>query len=349
MGNSTVQDHWPASQAEAETQPLRRADLGLSTSWQQPQTESEFRLAGIWQQVLGVDAIGAFDDFFELGGDSFAATTLAAEIEATFGLRFAPSDIIDLSTVAKQAHAIAAKAAPAAPQLPSPLVPGSTSGSKPPVFMVHGGSGFAFLQPVFVDVVGEDRPVYFFQAPGLDGRVTPLNKVEDIARLYVQSMRAIQPAGPYNVVAMCAGAFIALEMCNQIEDGGETIGRLILLDPNTMPPAWKEQRARPGTKPRVKTALDRIPPERRAHVTESMIKVVQELHEAIRKYVPRPYSGKAAVLVNSKKVGKMHGKSAFWQGHLGDMECQVGGANHEEVFHTNLAETARFVRDALAS
>ena len=349
MGNSTARDHWPAPQAEAETQLLRRADLGLSTAWEQPRTESELKLAGIWQQVLGVDAIGASDDFFELGGDSFAATTLAVEIEVTFGLRFAPSDIIDLSTVAKQAQAIAAKAAQVAPQLPSPLIPGSTSGSKPPVFMVHGGSGFAFLQPVFVDIVGEDRPVYFFQAPGLDGRATPLNKVEDIARLYVQSMCAIQPAGPYNIVAMCAGSFIALEMCNQIEEGGETVGRLILLDPNTMPPAKKKKWARPETSLGDETALDRIPPEKRAHVTESMVKVVQELHEAIRKYVPRPYSGKAAVLVNSKKMHKIVGKSAFWPSHLGDMEYHVGGANHEEVFHTNLAETARFVRDALAS
>jgi len=35
---------------------------------------------------------------------------------------------------------------------------------------------------------------------------------------------------------MCAGSFIALEMCHQLEAAGETIGRLILLDPTPAPP-----------------------------------------------------------------------------------------------------------------
>jgi thioesterase domain-containing protein/acyl carrier protein len=344
MGNRIVPSNSPV---EAEAQRVNRSDLNLSTPFEEPQTESELKLAAIWADVLGVNAIGASDNFFRLGGDSFAATTLAAEIEATFGLRFAPSDIINHSTIAKQARVIDAKVASLERQLPPSLVAGSTRGSKSPVFMVHGGSGFAFLRPVFIDVVGEDRPVYFFQAPGLDGRTTPLGAVEDIARLYVQSMRVVQPNGPYNIVAMCSGAFIALELCNQIEEAGESIGHLVLLDPDTMPPAWKEQRARPGTNRRMKTALDRIPPERRAHVTDAMLKVVHELREAICNYVPRPYSGNAAMLVNSRKAKKIIDSSAFWQTHLGSLSHKVYGANHDELFQTQLPETALFVRNAL--
>ena len=140
-------------QTETQKQLRRRADFELSTPWQAPQTEAEVKLASIWQHVLSVDSVGLDDDFFDLGGDSFAATTLAAEIEASFGIRFAPSDIIELSTIAKQAEAIAAKAG--TQRLPSALIAGSTGGSKPPLFMVHGGSGFAFLPAGFVDVVGE--------------------------------------------------------------------------------------------------------------------------------------------------------------------------------------------------
>ncbi|MFE4520384.1 non-ribosomal peptide synthetase, partial [Kitasatospora sp. NPDC056783] len=43
-----------------------------------PRTERERVLAGLWAEVLGLDAVGADDDFFELGGDSIlAARTLA--------------------------------------------------------------------------------------------------------------------------------------------------------------------------------------------------------------------------------------------------------------------------------
>ena len=98
---------------------LRRVDLGLATPWEEPQTEAELKLADIWQQVLSIDAIGAVDDFFELSGDSFAATALAAEIEATFNVRFAPADIINFSTIAKQARAVAEEPSSPSPQLPS--------------------------------------------------------------------------------------------------------------------------------------------------------------------------------------------------------------------------------------
>ncbi len=349
MRNGASEGYWPSPQGEAEKQLLHRADLRLSTAWQAPQTETELNLADVWRRVLGVDTVGSCDDFFELGGDSFAATTLASEIEATFGIQFAPSRILDLQTVARQALAIQAETASDLSQLPSCLVAGRTTGSKSPLFMVHGGSGFAFLQPIFVDLLGEDRPVYFFQAPGLDGRGAPLTSIDEISRLYVRSMRELQPHGPYNIGAMCSGSFIALEMCNQIQDDGETIGHLILLDPDTMPPAWKKQRARPGSKVRVRTALDRIPPERRTHVTKSMLTVVQELHTAVSNYVPRPYSGKTAVLVNSRKARKIVDRSGFWPTHLKDMEYEVWGADHEEVFGAKLADTARFVRKILDS
>ena len=121
--------------------------------------------------------------------------------------------------------------------------------------------------------------------------MTPYNALFSTARI-IRSMREVQPAGPYNITAMCSEAFIALEMCNQIKESVEEFGRLILLDPDTMPPAWKEQRARAGSKSHNRTALDRIPPERRVHVTDAMLRVVEDLREAVCNYVPRPTRGR---------------------------------------------------------
>src|SRR6516164_10167121 len=106
MTKIAAQDGWRATRIPVERDVLRRVDLGLATPWEEPQTEAELKLADIWQQVLGIDTVGAADDFFELGGDSFAATALAAEVEATFNVRFAPSDVINFSTIAKQARAV---------------------------------------------------------------------------------------------------------------------------------------------------------------------------------------------------------------------------------------------------
>jgi thioesterase domain-containing protein/acyl carrier protein len=220
---------------------IRRADLGLATEYLAPRNEVERKLTAIWQEVFGIDAVGVSDDFFELGGDSFNATTLAAEIEATFARRFTPADLINLSTVAQQAELLAKDSAT---ELPACLVLGRAGGPQSPVFMVHGGKGFAFFGPAFFDIVGEERSIYLFQAPGLDGR-TPLESFDDVvtladfARIYVEAMRKIQPTGPYHIVAMCSGCFIALEMCEQLEKAGEAVRRLVLLDPTSVPPVMK--------------------------------------------------------------------------------------------------------------
>lgn len=92
--------------------------------------------------------------------------------------------------------------------------------------------------------IGEDRSIYLFQAPGLDGR-TPLESVDkvvtlkDYATLYVEAMRTLQPTGPYHIAAMCSGSFIAVEMCEQLEQAGQAVRRLILLDPTAVPPVMK--------------------------------------------------------------------------------------------------------------
>jgi thioesterase domain-containing protein/acyl carrier protein len=396
MGNNAVQSGSLDGQIAAEPRLLRRADLSLSTPWKEPQTETEVRLAGIWQQVFGIDAVGAFDDFFEVGGDSFAATALAAEIEATFGIQFTPAHIMDASTVARQAEAIAAKTAPGTTLWPSHLIAARTGGSQPPVFVVHGGLGFAFFKPVFLDVVGRDRPVYLFQAPGLDGRAAPLASVEEIASVYVDSVRRIQPAGSYNIVAMCAGSFIALEMCNQLVEAGHPVAHLVLLDPPASPPAIKdklaeikEKRGGKDLQPRARLAIPRmlnlfggskdnrvgenkralnrrdkmhriignirrrveqmesVSPEQVPYAIETRAKVVEQLRAAFSKHLPRPYPGKAAMLFNSSKANKMIGDSTFWPSHLGGIEYQVCGADHQEVFGARLMETARFVSRSL--
>nr|WP_062334432.1 non-ribosomal peptide synthetase [Herbidospora sakaeratensis] len=52
----------------------------------EPRTDAERLVADIWQEVLGLDRIGALDDFFAVGGHSLIAVRVAARIRAIIDL-----------------------------------------------------------------------------------------------------------------------------------------------------------------------------------------------------------------------------------------------------------------------
>ena len=99
------------------------ADLPASVP---PRTPVEAQLAAIWAEVLGLDAVGVEDDFFEIGGDSIASIQIISRANRA-GLGLKPNQFFDhptiaaLATVATTAHAEAAPEA--APAGPVPLTP----------------------------------------------------------------------------------------------------------------------------------------------------------------------------------------------------------------------------------
>ncbi|HFQ92418.1 MAG TPA: non-ribosomal peptide synthetase, partial [Anaerolineae bacterium] len=63
--------------------PAPDADL-LQNRYVAPRNPTEEILAGLWAQVLGVDRVGIYDNFFALGGHSLKATQLVSRIRETF-------------------------------------------------------------------------------------------------------------------------------------------------------------------------------------------------------------------------------------------------------------------------
>jgi amino acid adenylation domain-containing protein len=66
-----------------------------------PASETELKLAAIWQEILEVDSIGVHDDFFELGGHSLLAVRLISAVRKAFMVELPISDVFDYPTVSK--------------------------------------------------------------------------------------------------------------------------------------------------------------------------------------------------------------------------------------------------------
>jgi len=58
----------------------------VASSYTPPSNETEKKLVRIWQDLLGIDAIGINDDFFELGGHSLLASKLLIRIKNELGV-----------------------------------------------------------------------------------------------------------------------------------------------------------------------------------------------------------------------------------------------------------------------
>ncbi|QEM10871.1 amino acid adenylation domain-containing protein [Mucilaginibacter rubeus] len=66
-----------------------------------PATETEIKLAAIWQDILEIESIGVHDDFFELGGHSLLAVRLISAVRKAFMVELPISDVFDYPTVSK--------------------------------------------------------------------------------------------------------------------------------------------------------------------------------------------------------------------------------------------------------
>ncbi|HEV7515730.1 MAG TPA: amino acid adenylation domain-containing protein, partial [Thermoanaerobaculia bacterium] len=78
-----------------------------------PATPGEQALAEIWAEVLGVERVGARDDFFRLGGDSILTIQVRA-LAAERGLHFTVQEIFELRTVRALAERSAGRERPEA-------------------------------------------------------------------------------------------------------------------------------------------------------------------------------------------------------------------------------------------
>ncbi|HSJ26982.1 MAG TPA: amino acid adenylation domain-containing protein, partial [Acidimicrobiia bacterium] len=68
-----------------------------------PSTPIEEEIAGIWEEVIGIDRVGTRDDFFDLGGHSLTAMQANARLRAAYDVEITLADFRTHSTVGDQA------------------------------------------------------------------------------------------------------------------------------------------------------------------------------------------------------------------------------------------------------
>ncbi|RYZ15484.1 MAG: alpha/beta fold hydrolase, partial [Myxococcaceae bacterium] len=168
---------------------------------------------------------------------------LLARVNAKLGRELPLSSLLEGPTLAHQAerlhpaalegadpaHVSGAAAVSNAPAW-SPVVPLRKQGSERPLFLVHPVGGNVFCYRALVASISPKRPVYGLQARGFVGEQTPLDNLKEMASIYVDAMRGIQPRGPYLLGGWSMGGLVALEMARVFEEQGDEVELLALID-----------------------------------------------------------------------------------------------------------------------
>jgi acyl-coenzyme A synthetase/AMP-(fatty) acid ligase/thioesterase domain-containing protein/acyl carrier protein len=200
----------------------------LQESYVAPRNDLETRLALMWARHFCIERIGVKDSFFDLGGSSLLAMRLLAEIREDFGIEIHPGRLVEAQTIEALAaviHSGDPRAGTGATQGIVALRPG---GEGAPLFCVHPTGGDITCYGELSRHLEPRCPVYGIQHihSSQDAELS----IEQLAELHTKAVRTIQARGPYQLCGWSMGGLLALEMASQLEEQGEEVAWIGLID-----------------------------------------------------------------------------------------------------------------------
>ena len=195
-----------------------------------PRDDLERRLANVFEKLLGVQSVGIRDNFFDLGGHSLLAVRLVSEIEKEVGQRLPLVSFFQGANIEYLASLLRKDVR----SLSWPtLVEIQKGGDGVPLFCVSMPNVNALGYRTLARYLGQEQPVFGLQTQypeDLDGEEYSQDAVDRIATDYLEALRALRPQGPYQFIGICRGAHIAYEMARRLEQEGQQVALLGILD-----------------------------------------------------------------------------------------------------------------------
>ncbi|WP_422645819.1 amino acid adenylation domain-containing protein [Xenorhabdus ehlersii] len=207
-------------------------------AYEAPQGEVEIVLAAIWRELLEVEQIGRYDNFFALGGHSLLAMRMI-NLAAGRGLMCTLNDLFQFPVLAELVSKITLDPL-SQPQ--SSAIPVRLSGTEPPLFFVP--SGMYDYSYVFglAQHIQSDYPIYALPWPSINEE--QVSTIEALAAKMITFMKAVQPKGRYRIYGYSSGGVLAYAIAQQLLNAGETVDFLGLID-TPAPHCFRQQVIQP--------------------------------------------------------------------------------------------------------
>ena len=265
------------------------------------------QIATLMAQVLALEAVGAQDDFHDLGGESLSAVRFVALVEQHLKRSVVAMDLYQHPTPA--AFAAFLRHGSTGPRYIVPIQP---EGTQPAFFAVHVlGPKESQWRPL-AEALGPDWPVYGITV----GAPRSLDDIDipAIAEVYFQEIQTHYPTGPLMLGATSMASYYAYDLAQRLVAAGRDVRLMVAFDamgPGGRPSlqgaaklrAHLRQFARHGVG-HLRTiwearALKRQYARDGARATEGEVtgvNIIEATVQAVDRYVPAPYPAPLLVL-----------------------------------------------------
>lgn len=206
--------------------PMPNTNFEISLN-EPPSNESEEYFCQLFSELLGGRTVNRNDSFFSVGGHSLLAIRLVSRIHQDKNIDLPLRVIFNYSTPKALAEYLIDEEII---NNYSPLLLIKKGSTSTPLFCVHPGGGFGSVYRDLAYSLSQDQTVYALQAKGLEANEEPHSSLIEMAQVYVDAIRKIQVSGPYQILGWSFGGVIAHEMVALLEELGEKVSFLGILD-----------------------------------------------------------------------------------------------------------------------
>lgn len=181
-----------------------------------PRSFQETIISDIWKEILQLEEVYIYDDFFELGGNSISIVQVSKQIESKLGVVINPSEIIANSKLNDLAQLILENSNDDMIKYKH-IFKINKSTSKDKIFLFHGGDSDIYYYRYLAKLLEDRYSVYGIQPKGLDGRDSlPVSYYEMLCD-YIKEIKSIQPKGPYILGGYCVGGYCSYDTTKILE------------------------------------------------------------------------------------------------------------------------------------
>ncbi|MEM9921655.1 MAG: amino acid adenylation domain-containing protein, partial [Bacteroidota bacterium] len=203
----------------------------MSDQYEAPTNEMERKMTKAWSEVLKIDAakISINQSFFELGGHSLRAVQLQALLKDQWQMDIALVELFQYPTIRELAQAKYSSSPVSSPSKGIIKLFEPSTKTEGNLFFIHDGSGDVHGYIALAKEL-ETMNCWALRSPTLDGLAVQNDALEALAAVYVERITSIQAHGPYVLAGWSLGGVFALEVARQLEQQGETVEQLFLID-----------------------------------------------------------------------------------------------------------------------